>query len=261
MAGKDQKEKKFSRRDFLKTTGAATGGIIGGSLLGGSIGMNFGSDTSTGEEEAQQTEESGGEESGGTENPGRLFFHNDADFETISQAMERIFPEDDLGPGAIKLGVPYFLDLQLDGAYGNNSKEYMQGPFHEGETTQGYQSRLTRAELFTLGIEALNNEAQNDFDNDFASIEDDQKDEILTKFEDGDADLGIPRAAGKPEEFFRLLRSATLQGAYADPMYRGNRGMEGWKMKNFPGHQHAYIQQIDTDSFQEIEPQSLYGGK
>src|SRR5699024_3062372 len=134
MADKDQKEKKFSRRDFLKTTGAATGGIIGGSLLGGSIGMNFGSDTSTGEEEAQQTEESGGQESGGTENPGRMFFHNDADFETISQAMERIFPEDDLGPGAIKLGVPYFLDMQLDGAYGNNSKEYMQGPFHEGET-------------------------------------------------------------------------------------------------------------------------------
>src|SRR5699024_6392798 len=183
----------------LKTTGAATGGIIGGSLLGGSIGMNFGSDTSIGEEEAQQTEESGGEESGGTENPGGLFFHSDAECETMSRAIERIVPGDHLGPDAITLGVPYFLDLQLEGSSGNNSKEYMQGPFHEGETPQGYQSRLTRAELFTLGIEALNNEAQNDFDNDFASIEDDQKYEILTKFEDGDADLGIPRAAGKPE--------------------------------------------------------------
>lgn len=34
-------EKQFSRRDFLKTTGAATGGIIGGSLLGGFIGFNL----------------------------------------------------------------------------------------------------------------------------------------------------------------------------------------------------------------------------
>lgn len=261
MAKEDQKEKKFSRRDFLKTTGVATGGIIGGSLLGGSVGMNLNSVMPAQEEETSQTEETGGEETGGNENPGRMFFHNDADFETISQAMERIFPEDDLGPGAIKLGVPYFLDMQLAGAYGNNTKEYMQAPFYEGEATQGYQSRLTRAELFTLGIKALNTESQNDFDNDFSSIEDGQKDEILTKFQDGDADLGIPRAAGKPEDFFRLLRSATLQGAYADPLYRGNRGMEGWKMKNFPGHQHAYIQQIDTDSFQEIEPQSLYGGK
>src|SRR5699024_11414145 len=103
--------------------------------------MNFGSDTSTEEEESQQTAESGGEESGGTENPGRIFFHNDADFETISQAMERIFPEDDLGPGAIKLGVPYFLDMQLAGAYCNNSKEYMKGRLLEGEATQGYLYR------------------------------------------------------------------------------------------------------------------------
>ncbi len=46
----------------------------------------------------------------------------------------------------------------------------------------------------------------------------------------------------------------------ADPLYRGNRGMEGWKMKNFPGHQHQYIDRIDTGSFEEIDPQSLYGG-
>lgn len=35
------KEKQFSRRDFLKTTGVATGGIIGGSLLGGLVGFNL----------------------------------------------------------------------------------------------------------------------------------------------------------------------------------------------------------------------------
>ncbi|UZM99677.1 gluconate 2-dehydrogenase subunit 3 family protein [Lysinibacillus sp. MHQ-1] len=63
------------------------------------------------------------------------------------------FPEDDLGPGAIGLDVPYFIDHQLAGNYGSNSKEYMQGPFDVGTPTQGYQSRLTRAEIFRQGIQ------------------------------------------------------------------------------------------------------------
>src|SRR5699024_3621740 len=42
----NKNEKQFSRRDFLKTTGVATGGIIGGSLLGGLIGFNLDDDKS-----------------------------------------------------------------------------------------------------------------------------------------------------------------------------------------------------------------------
>ena len=159
MSKKDKNEKQFSRRDFLKTTGMATGGIIGGSLLGGVVGYNM-SPVNPGADQGATSDQQG-EQTATQENPGRLFFHNDADFETISQAMERIFPEDDMGPGAIALGAPYFLDMQLAGAYGNNSREYMQGPFYEGEPTQGYQSRLTRAEMFTLGIERLNAVANN----------------------------------------------------------------------------------------------------
>lgn len=258
MSENDKNDKQFSRRDFLKTTGMATGGIIGGSLLGGVVGYNMNPANPGADQGATSGEQ--GEQTAAQENPGRLFFHKDADFETISQAMERIFPEDDIGPGAIALGAPYFLDMQLAGAYGNNSKEYMQGPFYEGEPTQGYQSRLTRAELFTLGIERLNAISNNEHDMDFASLEGEQMDEILDSFQKGDADMGVPAATAKPETFFGLLRSVTLEGAYSDPMYRGNRNMEGWKMKQFPGHQHAYIEQMDSDSFVEVEPQSLYGG-
>ena len=38
----EKDEKVFSRRDFLKTTGAAAGGIAGGALLGGFTGFKFG---------------------------------------------------------------------------------------------------------------------------------------------------------------------------------------------------------------------------
>ncbi|GAB3063294.1 gluconate 2-dehydrogenase subunit 3 family protein [Salinicoccus sesuvii] len=260
MADKKNSEKQFSRRDFLKTTGVATGGIIGGSMLGGLVGFNLDSPTEEPETSGDTANQGAEEGDSGEYNPGRMFFSNDATFDTISQAMERIFPENDIGPGAIGLGAPFFLDMQLAGAYGNNSKEYMQGPFSAGEPTQGYQSRLNRADLFTLGIERLDTESNDMFDDNFRNLDDDQKDEIITRFQEGEADMGVPEDTAKPVDFFNLLRSATLEGVYADPMYRGNRNMEGWKMKQFPGHQHAYIQEIQNDSFMEIEPQPMYGG-
>lgn len=260
MAEKGPNEKQFSRRDFLKTTGVATGGIIGGSLLGGLVGFRM-DDGSAPAEEGASTEEAGEQEDAGTEEePGWMFFTKQYDFDTISAAMERIFPEDDLGPGAIGLGAPYFLDMQLAGDYGSNTKEYMQGPFHEGTPTQGYQARMTRAQYFTLAIERLNEIANDEYDDDFANIEPEQMDEILETFESGDADLGISAAGGTSDHFFNLLKQATIEGCYCDPMYRGNRDMEGWRMKKFPGHQHAYVNEIQNDDFQEIDPMPLFGG-
>src|SRR5699024_12442357 len=52
------------------------------------------------------------------------------DFETLAAATERIFPEDDAGPGAIALGVPYFIDKQLSGFWGTNHEDYMKGPYN-----------------------------------------------------------------------------------------------------------------------------------
>ena len=88
-------------------------------------------------------------------NEGFQFFQNQREFDVLSNATERIFPKDDLGPGAIELGVPYFIDRQLAGQYGSNTKEYMQGPFAVGAKTQGYQSRLTRASIFRQGIASV----------------------------------------------------------------------------------------------------------
>ncbi len=33
--------------------------------------------------------------------------------------------------------------------------------------------------------------------------------------------------------------------------------MDGWRMKGFPGHQLAYIKDIESEDFVEIEPKSL----
>ncbi|WP_431029959.1 gluconate 2-dehydrogenase subunit 3 family protein [Lysinibacillus sp. LZ02] len=247
-----------SRRDFLKTTGIATGTLVGGGLIGGLIGYNMkGSGDTKPVVEQETTKQNDNhnhtETNTGAPIRGRMFFTNQRDFHVLSEATERIFPEDDLGPGAIKLGVPYFIDYQLAGAYGNNAKEYMQGPFYEGAPTQGYQSRLTRAEIFKQGVHKIEEEAQKRFSMTFVKLEPEQMDEILTAFQKGEVEM----AGIASSYFFTLLRSATLEGVYSDPMYGGNYDMAGWKMKNFPGHQMAYTQYIEQEEFIVIEPKSL----
>lgn len=245
----EENKKNISRRDFLKTSGVATGALIGGGLIGGLVGYNINKpDTAT-------KDKAGNNEHGTKAGQSWQFFRTNREFDIIANATERIYPEDDLGPGAIGLGVPYFIDSQLAGQYGSNSKEYMQGPFEPGAPTQGYQSRLTRSEIFRQGIEMLDAEAKKRFDNGFSSLEGAQMDEILTAFQKDE----IKMAGVTSAFFFRLLRTATLEGAYADPMYKGNINMDGWKMKEFPGHQMAYINVIEKEEFQKIEPQSLGG--
>ena len=239
-------KKGLSRRDFLKTTGIATGALVGGGILGGLITHNVTKEKVAGPGK-------GGGEHAGVNTRGLMFFTNTNEFNVLSEAVERIFPEDELGPGAIGLGVAYFIDNQLAGNYGSNAKEYMQGPFFPGETTQGYQSRLTRAEIFRQGISKMDEEANKRFDTGFAKLEGAQMDEIITAFQKNEIDM-----KGVTSEFyFKLLRQATLEGAYSDPIYNGNINMEGWRMKGFPGHQMAYINEIENEKYQIIEPKSI----
>jgi len=247
-------KKGVSRRDFMKTTGIATGTLIGGGIIGGLVGYNVNRDKGTNNTTGnQQGNNSAGQTADHPTNVGLKFFTTMTAFNVLSQATERIFPEDDIGPGAIGLGVPYFIDNQLAGAYGMNAKEYMQGPFADGATTQGYQSRLTRGEIFSQGVEKLDEEAKNRFQKGFAELEPEQMDEILTAFQKGEVEM----MAVTSDFFFKLLRQATIEGAYADPIYSGNKNMDGWRMKGFPGHQYGYIGQIESEEFQKIEPQSI----
>lgn len=242
-------KKGLSRRDFLKTTGIATGALVGGGVLGGLITHNVTKGNLAGTEGNM----GGGGNHEAVSTRGLMFFTNTNEFNVLSEAVERILPEDELGPGAIGLGVPYFIDNQLASNYGSNAKEYMQGPFFEGESTQGYQSKLTRAEIFKQGLAVMDDEAMKRFDIGFAKLEGEQMDEIITAFQKNEVNM-----KGVASEFyFKLLRQATLEGAYADPIYNGNINMDGWRMKGFPGHQMAYINEIESEKYMVIEPKSL----
>ncbi|MFQ6342853.1 gluconate 2-dehydrogenase subunit 3 family protein [Campylobacter sp. VTCC 70190] len=187
----------------------------------------------------------------------RIFFNNSAQLDILSEAAERIFPEDDLGPGAKKLGVGFFIDNELAGNYGNGAKDYRFGPFIAGKKNQGYQYPLTRAELFKMGINALEEEAKLRYKKGFLELNNKQKDEILKAFEADKTKVSFGDKV-KASDFFAELRSMTLAGVYADPIYGGNANMQAWKMKNFPGAQMSYSAQVlNGDKFEVIEPISL----
>lgn len=233
----------MSRRRFVKNSSYVAGGLVGGGLLGSLLGVNWDGSEPASTSPAETT----------NYNQALMYFTRQADFKTLGAATERIFPEDDNGPGALELGVPYFIDHQLAGSYGRNDQEYMQGPFHEGTKFQGSQTPLKRHEIFMKGIRALDKESNNKHNSAFVDLEGKQQDKILKKFEDDKVDLkGV-----KSSEFFNLLRDATLAGAYADPLYGGNEDMEGWKMKEYPGSQMSYLNDIEKEEFIEMEPNAL----
>lgn len=184
---------------------------------------------------------------------GRMFFTDTLEFETLSHVCERIFPKDKIGPGAIELAVPYFIDNQLAAGYGYNAREYVAGPYFKGEITQGYQSPMIKRDIFKYGILALNLEANKRFKKDFPNISDEQKDNLLVLFESGVVDFnGVSSSY-----FFSLLKSAVLAGVYSDPIYNGNNDMKGWMLKEYPGAQMSYKDIILDSKFIKISPISL----
>lgn len=264
MVKKD--EETVSRRHFLKNTGLVAGGVVGGSLLGGLLTNQFQTDTEPEQATNQNLQDA------------RMFFSRSEDFAVLATVTERIYPEDDQGPGAIELGVPYFIDKQLAGSWGTNAKEYMHDPFMQNQQTHDYQhqdtdqdkagantstkaptptpryqTRLNRGDVFLYGLRRIEEVSQDQFGNGFTDLTDEEQNQILQIFESGEVDMqGIAAVT-----FFNLLLQTTIEGVYADPVYGGNKNMIAWKIKEYPGPRMAYINEIDSEDFIVMEPKSL----
>lgn len=242
----DGKAPDSSRRSFIKNSGLFVGGVAGGSLLGGLLTNQFNSSDS------KDSASSGSTAAKAEPTEARMFFARFEDFAVLEQAVERILPKDDNGPGAIELGVPYFIDKQLAGSWGINGSEYRQGPFLPGEPPVD-QSSLNRGQVMITGLRKMNEESNKRFGASFDQAEEEQQIEILEDLESGTVKLrGVSSAS-----FFQFLREMTMEGAYADPLYGGNRNMEGWKMMEFPGAVHSYANIIEDEEFAKMDPVSL----
>lgn len=250
MSEQDKKdpvlEKRTSRRSFLKSSGLTVGGLLVGGLVGTLVGRETDETTTTEEKKSAPAQATGNANAA-------LMFLTPNQFDITNAAVERIYPADDNGPGAQDLLVAYFIDHQLASGWGVGAKEYTSGPFFPGEETQGYQGSLNRQEIFTIGLDTIEKHSLEKLNKSFVELTPEEQDAILTDFEEGNVEMKGVSA----NYFFNLLRSSTLEGVYADPLYGGNANMEGWKLKNYPGHQMSYVNIIEQEEFEKIEPKSL----
>jgi gluconate 2-dehydrogenase gamma chain len=164
--------------------------------------------------------------------PGPWQYFTPSEREFIDAAVSRLIPKDNLGPGAKEVGVTEFLDRQLAGPFGKAAHWYMHGPWKKGEKTQGYQSRLTPAELYRAAIKAIDGYCGGKFaGKNFAQLSSDQQDQVLKGLEKGDIKL----KGADAKTFFKMFLQNTVEGFFSDPIYGGNRDMAGWKLIGFPG--------------------------
>ena len=137
-----------------------------------------------------------------------------------------------------------------------------------GAPTQGDQSGMDMRDRYRLGIQGMEEYAQQLYQKGFAQLAPTSRTAILTDMQAGIPDTfdgnsiqaaatqpvgyrhrdapadGAWRAWSRRAAFFNLLLSHTLAGFFADPVHGGNRDMVGWKLIGFPGAQMSYANEI-----------------
>lgn len=178
-------------------------------------------------------------------------YFSEAELAFVDAAVSRLIPKDELGPGAKEAGVTVFIDRQLSGPYGQALTWYMQGPWRKGTPEQGYQLKLSPAQLYRAAIRDVEEHCKRSFGGKtFAQLDADSQDKLLHELEKGKVELSSVPA----KEFFKILWSNTQEGFLADPEYGGNRGFAGWKLIGFPGPRYNYVAEIEQYGKRYEEP-------
>jgi len=156
----------------------------------------------------------------------------------IEAAVARLIPNDPVGPGAVEAGVPFFLDRQLAGVFGQGQHYFLGGPWPKGTPEQGYQSRFSPAQLYRAAIPAIERYIGATFNGAaFANLAAADQDKVLKGLESGAVALD---GGVDAKTFFAMLLQNTREGYLSDPIYGGNKDMAAWKMIGFPGAHYDY---------------------
>ncbi|MEM5312561.1 gluconate 2-dehydrogenase subunit 3 family protein [Paraburkholderia sp. JHI869] len=170
-------------------------------------------------------------------------FFTDVEWIFIHAAVDRLIPEDSLGPGAVKAGVPEYIDRQMEMPYGHGKLWYMQGPFHTDQAPEmGYQLNLTPRDIYRNGIKECDEYCAKQYSGKaFSKLDVATQETVLHAVEKGQVHFeSVPAKV-----FFSYLLANTKEGFLADPIYGGNKNMVGWKMVGFPGARADYMDWID----------------
>jgi gluconate 2-dehydrogenase gamma chain len=159
----------------------------------------------------------------------------------IEALVDHMWPKDQLSPSGSEIGIAIFIDRQLAGAFGQGDRLYAQGPFRKGKPQHGYQLPLTPAEYFKAGVAAAAAACARRFQRGFDKLTDQEREQFLQdvaagKVAEGSLDLAA--------WFNGLVYPLFERGAFADPIYGGNRDKAAWRMIGYPGLPATYRQDV-----------------
>lgn len=137
-------------------------------------------------------------------------FFNADEAAAVAAFAERIFPGAPGKPGARDADVLNYIDLALAGAYSSQQ------------------------EFYRHGLNQLDAHCRATFMRPFARLDAKQQDDVIAALESGKvAAFTWPSARA----VFETIRTHTIEGMFADPIYGGNKDFAGWKLIGFPGAQ------------------------
>ncbi len=158
-------------------------------------------------------------------------FFNDEHAATIAAFAERLMPGAPGKPGARDAGVLNYIDLALAGAYADQQ------------------------DFYRRGLAQLDAYCRKTYNLPFARLSGAQQDEVIGALEQGKAsEFTFPSA----QVFFNTLRTHTMEGMFADPVYGGNKDFAGWRLVGFPGTQ-LYYTPADMASKQPFNRAPIMG--
>jgi gluconate 2-dehydrogenase gamma chain len=235
----DKKAPTIGRRTFLKGAGVAAATLP--TLVVPNDGNAATSDTLTRLGQAQLQPASPA--------PSRTPIATTAGYQKLSldeaafteSLIDHMWPEDQLTASGTELGIATFIDRQLAGAFGQGDRLYLQGPFRKGKPQHGYQLPLTPAQYYTAGLGAAMAACQKRFNKSFDKITSVEREQFLQdlaggKVKEGPLDLAL--------WFNGLVYPLFVQGAFADPIYGGNRDKAAWRMIGYPGLPSVYQEDV-----------------
>ena len=154
-----------------------------------------------------------------------------------SRRSHGLIPADDSVPERANWVVRCFSTASSPAPMAGPSAGTCRGPWAKGSKTQGYQSRMTPAQMYraasrrsTLTAEAISIKRPSP-----SSVR-----TIRTKYSSGLEDGKIKLDEVDATAFFKQFLLNTREGFFADPLYGGNKDMAAWKMIGFPGARYDY---------------------
>jgi gluconate 2-dehydrogenase gamma chain len=134
-------------------------------------------------------------------------------------------------PGARDAGVLNYIDLALAGAYAD-----LQDFYRRGLAQLDAYCRATHGDAF-------------------AKLDAPRQEEVIKALEDDKASgFSWPTA----QTFFNTIRTHTMEGMFADPIYGGNKDFAGWRLIGFPGAQPLFTPE-DLESRQAFTREPVVG--